>query len=119
MIAFKSIYLSTILVYSFLSIYPTSPLAPFLLSFLLTSFHPSLPSPPVFTPLCPLPLPVSPVYEGKFTALPGAVSWRWPPLLKPQQGFTLHMAQTQQSGTEPLPPPHISRDSTLAPLVMC
>lgn len=49
----------------------------------LTLFHP--PFPPS-SPLC-----VSPVYEGKFIGLPGAVSWRWPPLLKPQQGFTLHM----------------------------
>ncbi|XP_044074480.1 E3 ubiquitin-protein ligase RNF220a isoform X4 [Siniperca chuatsi] len=39
----------------------------------------------------------SPVYEGKFIGLPGAVSWRWPPLFKPQQGFTLHMEQRQHS----------------------
>ncbi|KAM8850054.1 E3 ubiquitin-protein ligase RNF220a isoform 4-T4 [Spinachia spinachia] len=40
----------------------------------------------------------SPVYEGKFIGLPGAVSWRWPPLLKPQQGFALHMEQKRHSG---------------------
>lgn len=28
-----------------------------------------------------------PVYDGKFMALQGAVSLRWPLLLKPQQGF--------------------------------
>ncbi|XP_068593974.1 E3 ubiquitin-protein ligase RNF220a isoform X2 [Cebidichthys violaceus] len=40
----------------------------------------------------------SPVYEGKFIGLPGAVSWRWPPPLKPQQGFVLHMEQKRHSG---------------------
>lgn len=50
---------------------------------------------------------VSPVYEGKFIGLPGAVSWRWPPLLKPQQGITLHTEQTQKSERTALfPPPH-------------
>ncbi|XP_027139585.1 E3 ubiquitin-protein ligase RNF220a isoform X1 [Larimichthys crocea] len=53
----------------------------------------------------------SPVYEGKFIGLPGAVSWRWPPLLKPQQGFTLHMEQKQHSGhTGLFPSPHITHD---------
>lgn len=81
------------------SVYPTFPHASSLASFVLTSFQPSLPpSPSVFTRLCLLPLPVAPVYEGKFIGLPGAVSWRWPPQLKPQQGFTLHMEQKQHSG---------------------
>ncbi|XP_034411220.1 E3 ubiquitin-protein ligase RNF220a isoform X1 [Cyclopterus lumpus] len=40
----------------------------------------------------------SPVYEGTFIGLPGAVSWRWPPPLKPQQGFALHMEQKRHSG---------------------
>lgn len=38
--------------------------------------------------------------------LPGAVSWRWPPPLKPQQGFALRAEQKRRSGpTAPLPPP--------------
>lgn len=37
-------------------------------------------------------------YEGKFIGLPGAVSRRWPVLLKPQQGFTLHMEKHQHIG---------------------
>lgn len=75
--------------------------------------HSCLPPPPRFLPSlftcrCLLPLPVSPVYEGKFIGLPGAVSWRWPPLLKPQQGFTLRTEQKQQSGhTALFPSPHI------------
>lgn len=91
------------------SVYPTFPHA----SFVLTSFQPSLPpslpfSPSVFTRLCLLPLPVAPVYEGEFIGLPGAVSWRWPPQLKPQQGFTLHMEQKQHSGhTGLFPSAHI------------
>lgn len=64
--------------------------------------------PSLFTRCCLLPLPVSLVYEGKFIGLPGAVSWRWPPLLKPQQGFTLRTEQKQQSGhTALFPSPHI------------
>lgn len=51
-----------------------------------------------FTRLRLLPLPVSPVYEGEFMGLPGAVSWRWPPPLKPQQGFTLRVEQKRRGG---------------------
>lgn len=91
----------------------------FLLLFLSSSYIPSCSSPFLsppttmvptfsFTRRCLLPLPVSPVYEGKFIGLPGAVSWRWPPLLKPQQGFTLRTEQKQQSGhTALFPSPHI------------
>ncbi|XP_033960302.1 E3 ubiquitin-protein ligase RNF220a isoform X2 [Pseudochaenichthys georgianus] len=53
----------------------------------------------------------SPVYEGKFIGLPGAVSWRWPPLLKPQQGCPLHMEQKQPGLTGLFPSPHITRDA--------
>lgn len=68
-------------------------------------------------PSSPRPLPVSPVYEGKFIGLPGAVSWRWPPLLKPQQGFTLHMEKRQHSGhTGLFPSAHITPDNTHAHL---
>lgn len=77
--------------------------------------RPTLPfSPSVFTRLCLLPLPVSPVYEGKFIGLPGAVSWRWPPQLQPQQGFTLHMEQRRRRGlTALLPSAHMLLHSHL------
>lgn len=81
----------------------------FLCPHLFSALPPSLPlSPSVFTRLCLLPLPVAPVYEGKFIGLPGAVSWRWPPQLKPQQGFALHTEQKQHSGhTGLFPSAHI------------
>lgn len=64
-------------------------------------------------PSSPRPLPVSAVYEGKFIGLPGAVGWRWPPLLKPQQGFTLHVEKTRRSGhTGLFPSAHITPDNT-------
>lgn len=103
----------------FPSLLPSFPL-PALLHFsppLLLSFAPA---PSAFTLLYLLPLPVSPVYEGKFIGLPGAVSWRWPPLLKPQQGFALHMEQKEHSGhTGLFPLSHITHDSTLTPPIIC
>lgn len=103
----------------FPSLLPSFPL-PSLLHFsprLLFSFAPA---PSAFTLLYLLPLPVSPVYEGKFIGLPGAVSWRWPPLLKPQQGFALHMEQKEHSGhTGLFPLSHIKHDSTLTPPIIC
>ena len=101
-----------------------------ILHFHMPSFRPSFFCPHLFSPLppslfpplsfhsstsflCPSPS-VSPVYEGKFIGLPGAVSWRWPPLLKPQQGFTLHMEQKEHSGhTGLFPSPHIIHDGAL------
>lgn len=74
-------YVSPLLLFvSFLS-YPPFPLFSFLLCphpslhVSILCLYASLP------PSSPRPLPVS-VYEGKFIGLPGAVSWRWPPLLK-------------------------------------
>lgn len=67
----------------------------------LSSALPTLPPTPSntkFTRLRLLPLPVSPVYEGEFMGLPGAVSWRWPPPLKPQQGFALRVEQKRRGG---------------------
>lgn len=91
-------------------------ISPLLFSFPL----PPPPAPSAFTLLYLLPLPVSPVYEGKFIGLPGAVSWRWPPLLKPQQGFALHMEQKEHSGhTGLFPLSHITHDSTLTPPIIC
>lgn len=107
-------------------LFPSSMLPPLPLHLLLPL------SSPLFTPpslpslhlvhsstsfLCPS-LPVSPVYEGKFIGLPGAVSWRWPPLLKPQQGCPLHMEQKQPGLTGLFPSPHITRDGTLTPPII-
>lgn len=101
--------------------YISTCLIPPLLPFVLTSFHPS-PSPLcLYTPLPPSspPPPVSPVYEGKFIGLPGAVSWRWPPPLKPQQGFVLHMEQKRHSGhTGLFPSARITHDGTLTPPII-
>lgn len=101
---------------------PSSPLS--LCPRVFSALPPSLSSPllslhPSTSFLCPS-LPVSPVYEGKFIGLPGAVSWRWPLLLEPQQGFTLHMEQKQHSGhTGLFPSPHITHDSALTPPIIC
>lgn len=123
-----------IFIFPFCHLYqPSFPISsPFIyVSYISTCLLPlllPLSSPPTLSPslslhsstsfLCPS-LPVSPVYEGKFIGLPGAVSWRWPPLLKPQQGFTLHMEQKRHSGhTGLFPSPHITHDDTLTPPII-
>lgn len=127
LILFFSIYVSPPPL--FLSIFLIFPTSDTLSSFPLPSPLLALPFlPPSLPPLflnsrtsflCPS-LPVSPVYEGKFIGLPGAVSWRWPLLLKPQQGFTLHMEQKDHSGhTGLFPSPRITHDGPLTPPIIC
>lgn len=61
----------------------------------LSSPLPTCPQTPNATPTSTTP---SPVYEGGFMGLAGAVSCRWPLPLPPQQGFALHVCHKRLGG---------------------